>query len=304
MKFCPQCGKPLRDTPMDGRERKVCSDPACPYVYWNNPTPVVAAVVEWNGAVVLVRSKGWPPRFFGIVAGFQEAGETPEEGILREVREELGLEGRIVDFLGHYAFAEKNQTIAAFHVRAEGPLVPGDEIAEVKALPPEKVKPWDAGTGPAVKEFLKRRMGGMAMERVVPSGEQLVLAVYVQDLEKSCRFFVDFGFVVSRRDGPFVELRWEDALLFLVERPEAKPPETPVGNIRVMVSDVEAIYEKARQSGYPIVTPLADRYYGLKDFVVAGPDGIHLRFATFKSQKHAKDAASPTPSAPNDPMTQ
>ncbi|MEJ5366310.1 MAG: NUDIX domain-containing protein [Desulfosoma sp.] len=285
MRFCPECGKPLQEKAIDGRERKVCSDPACSYVFWNNPTPVVAAVVEWNGAVVLLRSKGWPRRFFGIVAGFLEAGETPEEGILREVREELGLQGRIVDFLGHYAFAEKNQTIAAYHVRAEGNLVPGDEIAEVKILPPEKVKPWDAGTGPAVKEFLRRRMGGAAVERYVPPGEQLVLAVYVQDLGKSCRFFQDFGFVLSRRDGPFVELRWEDSLLFLVERPEAKPPETPVGNIRVMVPDVEAIYERARKSGHPIVTPLADRYYGLKDFVVAGPDGIHLRFATFRTEK-------------------
>lgn len=223
--------------------------------------------------------------FFGIVAGFLEAGETPEEGILREVYEELGLRGRIVDFLGHYAFAEKNQTITAFHVQAEGSMVLGDEIAKVKVLPPEKVKPWDAGTGPAVKEFLRRRMGGKAVVRCVPPGEQLVLAVYVQDVEKSCRFFTDFGFLVSRRDGPFVELRWEDSLLFLVERPDAEPPKAPVGNIRVMVPDVEAVYQKARDLGCPIVTPLGDRYYGLKDFVVAGPDGIHLRFASHLGRK-------------------
>lgn len=161
----------------------------------------------------------------------------------------------------------------------------GDEIAEGNVLGPEKGKPWDARTGPAVEEFLRRHMGGMAMEPYVPPGEQLVLAVYVQNLEKSCRFFLDFGFAVSRRDGPFVELRWEDSLLFLVERPEAKPPERPVGNIRVMLSNVEAIYEKALHSGYPIVTPLGDRYYGLRDFVVAGPDGIHLRFASFRTVK-------------------
>ncbi len=285
MKWCPECGKPLGDARIDGRERKVCSDPQCSYVFWNNPTPVVAAVVEWNGGVVLLRSKGWPRRFFGIVAGFLEAGETPEEGILREVQEELGLQGRIVDFLGHFAFVEKNQTIVAYHVQAEGTMVPGDEIAEVKILPPEEIKPWDAGTGPAVKEFLKRRTERKAMERCVPPGEQLVLAVYVQDLEKSCRFFTDFGFLVSRRDGPFVELRWEDSLLFLVERPDAEPPLKPVGNVRVMVPDVDALYERARQLGYPVVTPLGDRYYGLRDFVVAGPDGIHLRFAAIKGRE-------------------
>jgi NADH pyrophosphatase NudC (nudix superfamily) len=157
MKFCPQCAAPLVEKVIDGRNRLACSDSRCGYVFWNNPTPVVAAVVEWNGSVILVRSKGWPEKFFGVVAGFLEAGETPEEGVLREVREELGLEGRIVDFLGIYSFFERNQVIFAYHVSAEGEIVVGDELAEVKALPPEKVRPWEKGTGPAVKEFLRRR---------------------------------------------------------------------------------------------------------------------------------------------------
>lgn len=280
VKFCPECGKALKEAWIDGRYRRACADPQCGWVFWNNPTPVVAAVVEWNGRVVLVRSIGWPSKIFGVVAGFLESGETPEQGILREVKEELGLDGRIVDFLGHYAFLEKNQTISAYHVVAEGEMILGDEIAEVKVLPPEKVKPWDAGTGPAVKEFLRRRMAkGKVMEKFVPSGEQLVLAIYVRDLEKSCRFFLDFGFQLSRRDGPFVELRWEDSLLFLVERPNAAVPEAPVGNLRVMVPDVDAYYHKAQALGYAVVTAPADRYYHLRDFVVAGPDGIHLRFA-------------------------
>ncbi|ROQ90672.1 NUDIX domain-containing protein [Desulfosoma caldarium] len=280
MKFCPECGKPLAHAFIDGRPRKVCPDSLCGYIYWNNPTPVVAGVVEWNGGVILVRSRGWPQRFFGIVAGFLEAGETPEEGILREVAEELGLTGRIVDFLGHYDFPEKNQTIAAFHVRAEGTLVLGHEIAEAKVLPPEQVKPWNAGTGPAVKEFLRRRTKGDAMEkRVVSPGEQLVFALYVRDVETSCRFFQDLGFHVSRRDGPFAELRWEDSLLFVVERHELSPPAQPVGNIRVMVSDVDAVYKKVQELGYAIVTPLEDRYYGLRDFIIKGPDGVDVRFA-------------------------
>ncbi|MGQ9484384.1 MAG: NUDIX domain-containing protein [Desulfosoma sp.] len=226
--------------------------------------------------------KGGRRGFSVLWPGFLEAGETPEEAVLREVAEELGLKGHIVDFLGHYDFSEKNQTIVAYHVRATGMLVLGEEIAEVKVLPLEKVRPWDTGTGPAVKEFFKRRAQGGSMEhRVVPSGEQLVLALYVRDLGTSCRFFQDFGFQLSRRDGPFAELRWEDSLLFVVERPEVTPPDQPVGNIRVVVHDVDALYEKAQHLGYPIVTPLGDRYYGLRDFIVAGPDGIHLRFAAF-----------------------
>jgi hypothetical protein len=73
------------------------------------------------------------------------------------VREELGLEGRIEDFLEIYSFFEKNQVIFAYHVKADGQVKLGDELAEAKLLPPEKVRPWDAGTGPAVREFLVRR---------------------------------------------------------------------------------------------------------------------------------------------------
>jgi len=157
MKYCPLCATPLTEKAIDGRHRLACPNPPCDYVFWNNPTPVVAGVVEVNGAVVLVRSKGWPEKLFGVVAGFLEANETPEEGILREVEEELSLKGRIADFLGVYSFFKKNQVIFAYHVKAEGDIVLGDELEEAKLLPPEKVKPWDAGTGPALKEFLARR---------------------------------------------------------------------------------------------------------------------------------------------------
>ncbi|SMC22926.1 ADP-ribose pyrophosphatase YjhB, NUDIX family [Desulfacinum hydrothermale DSM 13146] len=162
MKYCPLCASLLEERILDARPRLACSSPQCDYVFWNNPTPVVAAVVEVEGSIVLVRSKGWPKKFFGVVAGFLEAGETPEQGALREVQEELGLDGRIEDFLGIYSFFEKNQVIFAYHVQAEGQVSVGDELAEVKLLPPEKVRPWDAGTGPAVREFLSRRGLGEA----------------------------------------------------------------------------------------------------------------------------------------------
>ncbi|MBC7359046.1 MAG: NUDIX hydrolase [Desulfacinum sp.] len=157
MKYCPLCASFLEERIIDERPRLACTNPQCDYVHWNNPTPVVAAVVEVNGSVVLVRSKGWPKNFFGVVAGFLEAGETPEQGVLREVREELGLDGRIEDFLGIYSFFEKNQVIFAYHVKADGQVKLGDELAEAKLLAPEKVRPWEAGTGPAVREFLRRR---------------------------------------------------------------------------------------------------------------------------------------------------
>lgn len=154
-KFCPQCATPLTTAEVDGVSRLKC--PACNFVHWDNPIPVVAAIVEHDGKVILTRSKGWPEKWLGIVAGFLEKGETPETGVLREVREELGLDGEIISFVGHYSFKLRNQIIFAYHVRAQGEITLGEELESIKALPPEEVRPWDLGTGPALKDWLENR---------------------------------------------------------------------------------------------------------------------------------------------------
>ncbi len=157
-KFCPECSTELIQANVDGGQRQKC--PSCDYVFWDNPIPVVAAIVEHQGKVILTQSKGWPEKWFGIVAGFLEKGETPERSVLREVKEELGLDGEIVSLVGHYAFEQRNQIIFAYHIQAEGEIVIGEELAAIKALPPEEVRPWDMGTGPALKDWLAARSKG------------------------------------------------------------------------------------------------------------------------------------------------
>src|SRR5438309_1254651 len=78
---------PLRPQTPEGRERLHCSTDSCDYVFYDNPVPVVAALVEHGQTVLLVRGKGWPEKWYGLVTGFLEKGESPEEGVLREVRE-------------------------------------------------------------------------------------------------------------------------------------------------------------------------------------------------------------------------
>jgi len=157
MKYCPLCASELVSQKINGEMRQRCSSADCNYVFWDNPVPVVAAIVEHEGAVILVRSKGWPANWHGIVAGFMEKGETPAEGVLREVQEELGLRGEIVRFVGHYAFREKNQLILAYHVQAAGEIVLGDELESYKCILPEDLRPWPIGTGPALQDWLEAR---------------------------------------------------------------------------------------------------------------------------------------------------
>lgn len=160
MRFCPRCATPLSPRHTGGRERLACPGPECGFVFYDNPLPVVAGLVEHQGAVLLVRAAGWPEQWYGLVTGFLERDEEPEEGILRELREELGLEGRVVRPIGVYTFPERNELILAYHLEAQGEVRLSGEISAVKRIAPEKLRPWPFGTGHAVRDWLAGRGSG------------------------------------------------------------------------------------------------------------------------------------------------
>ncbi len=157
MQYCPQCRTELVSGEHGGAPRRICPDEACNFIHWNNPAPVVAAVVEYNGEVILARNAAWPEWMFGLITGFLEAGETPEDGMLREVKEELGLDGRIGGLIGVYEFIQRNEVIIAYHVEAEGVVELGDELAAWKAVPLDRCKAWPFATGLALRDWLRPR---------------------------------------------------------------------------------------------------------------------------------------------------
>lgn len=158
MRYCPLCREPLSSRWLGGMERLACAAPGCEFVFWNNPVPVVAAIVEHEDKIVLARGVGWPEGRFGLITGFLEREESPEQGVLREVHEELALSAEIVSYIGHYPFPRANQLIMAFHVRAQGAIVLDQaELAEIRHIPPERLRPWETGTGLAVRDWLLRQ---------------------------------------------------------------------------------------------------------------------------------------------------
>lgn len=92
-RYCPQCRRDLIYKELGGRTRLACTAAECDFVFWDNPVPVVAAIVELEGNIVLVRNAWWPEGKFGLLAGYLEPDETAEQGMLREVAEEIGLLG-------------------------------------------------------------------------------------------------------------------------------------------------------------------------------------------------------------------
>lgn len=119
------------------------------------------------------------------------------------------------------------------------------------------------------------------MANRIPAHEQLVVEVYVRDLRESLRFYTGLGFRILREEPDFAELGWETSRLLLEEIPDQpKPTRAPSANVRIMVADVDTHWRHVQSRGIPVLKPIGDRTYGLRDFTIITPDGIGLRFAT------------------------
>ena len=154
-RFCPQCATPLQMLVQeeDGglKERLKCA--ACGWTHWNNPTPVLAGIVQYQGKILLARNAAWSGRRFALITGFMEAGETPEEGIAREIAEETALVVSELKLVGVYDFQRMNQVIIAYHAVADGDIQLSPELVEYKLYAPSDVICWPAGTGYAVADW-------------------------------------------------------------------------------------------------------------------------------------------------------
>ena len=84
-----------------------------------------------------------------------EAGETPEEGITREIAEETNLKVSALKLIGVYDFQRMNQVIIAYHAVAAGEVRLSPELAEYQMFDFKDLICWPAGTGYALADWLR-----------------------------------------------------------------------------------------------------------------------------------------------------
>lgn len=97
--FCPRCGNAIEPV---GRNPLVC--PACDFCFYFTPvTGVVGILVNPQGEVLLLERARDPGRGkYGLPGGFVDPGETAEDALIREVREEVHLTVSRLAYLASY----------------------------------------------------------------------------------------------------------------------------------------------------------------------------------------------------------
>jgi len=161
-RFCLVCGARLRRARLEGRWRLRC--PRCGWTFYANPVPAVVAVIVRGGRVLLTQ-RARPPYqgTWDAPGGFLEVGETPEQGLRRELREEIGVgvrRARLVGFAtDRYGPGGFSVLAAAYRVTPTSmAMFAADDVAEVRWFALARV-PWRGIAFPGLRRLLRRVLG-------------------------------------------------------------------------------------------------------------------------------------------------
>lgn len=119
----------------------------------------------------------------------------------------------------------------------------------------------------------------------------LAVELFVPDVAEAARYYADtLGFTILRTDPPdepifAIAHLGEAVVMFMSDRfyAGARSDLDYRGagvDIRLMVPDVDSVYERIRAAGLEMLHPIGDRDYGLRDFIMRDPFGFRLRFAS------------------------
>ncbi len=134
-RWCGACGTATRDKASE--RAKEC--PACGLVFYPRVSPAMMVLVTRGREVLLARAHRFPPGMYSALAGFVEPGETIEDCIRREVREEVGVEVDEPVYFASQSWAFPHSLMIAYTAEyAGGPITLEDEeIADARWFAPD-----------------------------------------------------------------------------------------------------------------------------------------------------------------------
>jgi NAD+ diphosphatase len=132
-RFCGLCGSPTRSEEAGHMRR--CTDPACDTMHFPRTDPAVIMLVCDGERALLGRNKNFPvPGMYSTLAGFVEPGESLEDAVAREVREETGIEVEAVYYHSSQPWPFPANIMLGFHAAARTTQITIDygELADAR----------------------------------------------------------------------------------------------------------------------------------------------------------------------------
>jgi NAD+ diphosphatase len=134
-RFCGKCGQPTDLVP--GERARRCT--ACHTPFYPRISPAVIVLITRGDAMLLARSSNFPGAFFSTLAGFVEPGESLEETVVREVKEEVGVDIQNLRYFGSQPWPFGRSLMVGFTAEYAGGdiRVDGTEIVEANWFTPD-----------------------------------------------------------------------------------------------------------------------------------------------------------------------
>jgi NAD+ diphosphatase len=126
--FCGRCGSPTRHRANE-RAREC---PGCGQVHYPRIAPAVMALVRRGRELLLARSPHFPPGMYSALAGFVEPGETLEQTLVREVKEEVGVDVTNLRYFASQPWPFPHSLMIAFYADYAGGEITPDP-SEIEA---------------------------------------------------------------------------------------------------------------------------------------------------------------------------
>lgn len=123
-RFCGVCG--VRTTPKPGEHAQHCV--SCDRDIYPHVAPCMITLVHDGPRILLSRAPRFPKGMYGLSAGFLEPGETLEQCVHREVREETALEVKNLRYRGSQPWPMPSQLMVGFFAEYEGGTLVPDPV--------------------------------------------------------------------------------------------------------------------------------------------------------------------------------